>query len=1509
MDRDARKAKLAQLRDKKAGKRHRTEDQDVYEEVDEHDYNAVYDDANFVEDDDEGGYIDNGLNNDDGNQYSDEYDDTDSKLASKRKRKTAAGSSKDKKPPPPSSQSIASMFSKSAKMSAVKDRKIKTDEKTKKEDDDFMADILASIDDEKSERKRPSALSSPSKAAVSSSGLPQNLGFSHRPRSSLRYGSGLSSGYMVRGGMAQKTPTPAPAASQQTVSSIKSEFSQGTSSSNNSSGILKGFDNSKSRTGNRVSFFAESDVTSSGDVNMDEEGESSSAVVTSSNGDNNEYFDDDSDLMMAAMDDYEKQNGTSANENDIESLIVPKAEPKPFMKVKEERPDLQTWETAAAMVSDTIPVEESVEDAVRSMEPLRNVDALEKDGSLNMWWYDAFERRDKGYVYLFGKILNKTTNRYISCCVTIKNIERTLFVLPRKNKLDAQGNPTSEEVTITDVHAEFTAMTTANNINKFLAKPVSRKYAFELPDVPRESDYLKVHYSYQQPNLPENISGNSFSHVFGINTGPLEHFLVKRDIMGPCWIKIEDAKLSGSNETWCKAEAIVEDPKLVNPLRDDHGNSPNHIPPLVIMSLSLRTVMNHQKNQNEIVAASGLVCTQVQIDEPIPIEKQSKTRFTIVRQLSNTPYPAGFNDIVARERKAGFALQVERTENALLNCLIAKIHVADPDVIVGHNFAGFDLDVLLHRMKSLNTQHWHKLGRFKRRYWPKLQQGAGGAGEATYQERMFMSGRLICDTYLAAKDLIRSKSYRLTDLAQSQLKIAREDLEYDKTHIFFEDPKTLMHLVKHCAFDTVLTSSLMFKLQILPLTKQLTNLAGNLWSRSMTGARAERNEFLLLHEFHRQKYICPDKQYPKTNVPEQLDPEFDADEIGEQLQKTKSKSGRRKPAYAGGLVLEPKKGFYDKYVLLLDFNSLYPSIMQEYNVCFTTVQRHNITSNEEEEADDKVPDVPDANIDQGLLPRLIKTLVDRRRQVKKLMKDPKNTETELMQFDIRQKALKLTANSMYGCLGFSNSRFYAKPLAMLITHKGREILQNTVDLAGTLDLNVVYGDTDSIMVYTNESEIQKVKEIGNMLKKKVNERYSLLEIDIDGFFKHLLLLKKKKYAALLVEEKPDGTLTETVETKGLDLVRRDWCDLSHDVSSHVLSFILSEKDREEVVEEIHTYLEAIGREIREGSIPLEKFIINKQLTKAPQEYADAKSQPHVQVALRMREAGISVKSGDTIPYVICQVDNVPTGTKAGFADRAFHPDDVVRNEMKLDIDWYLNQQVHPPIGRLCSPIDGTDIARLAECLGLDSTKFNVSRTYVEEEEEFATLESQISDAERFKDAERLVLQCGFCRHEQTFEGITRMLEDNTVVPGLQCSGCQRMIAETTIRGALIRAMRSFIRKYYQGWLVCDDNTCDSRTRSMSVFGRRCLKDNCHGAMKREYTDKQLYTQLLYLTTILDPSKAKQNAAGAPLSASIESIINKNHTMFTRLNAVADGYLQRSGYRHVDLSKLMSLVKI
>ncbi|CAO3621927.1 unnamed protein product [Cunninghamella blakesleeana] len=1423
--------------------------EDLYDEVDEDEYNNLQDDSNFVEDNDNAGYIDNGQEEE---IYSDEYDNDNDNGKRKRKgnNKKQTKAKKDDHPPVSHSQLLDKFFQQpKAEQSAFKSKStIKSH--TTAQDDDFMANLLSNLTPDTS--NLPSA---PSRKIIKRE--------AHQRMTPRNYSTQIPTEITPIANNSINT-------NNTNINNNNTSMDNNNSSSSSSNGITEGKNEKHAR-------FAKEDTY--------------------------EIIDN----MHLDFDEMDNQPQANKNEASLIDLKQIKEEPsehinKNLIKAEPRDPDLQEWELADAKMNDAIT------DIVNVKEESASVNVFDDDNNLNFWWYDAFEHRDRGFVYLFGKVLNRDTNKYNSCCVIVQNIERNVFVLPRTYKVDGKGNATDEKVEFGDLYNEFSEICTKNQIKKFASKPTTRKYAFEIPGVPQEAEYLKVVYNYNEPALPKDLSGETFSHIFGAQTGPLEHFLIKRDIMGPCWLQVKNAQINNSKESWCKIEFIVTNPKDCNPMKDP----PAEIPPLVIMSLNLRTVLNKQKNINEIVAVSGLVCNQVNIDEPTPIEDQQKQRFTAIRQLSNTPYPPGFQDLVNKERKQSkTVIQLERTEASLLNYLLARVHICDPDVIVGHNFTGFDLDVLLHRMKALGTQHWHRLGRLKRKTWPKLQSGAGGTGEATFQERMIMCGRLICDTYLASKDLIRSKSYRMTELAKSQLKIEREDIEFDKIADYYHDAKNLLHMVKHNSFDTYLSMALMFKLQILPLTKQLTNLAGNLWARTMTGARAERNEFLLLHEFHRQKYICPDKS-AMFKSKEAVDAiEIDGDNDAEKV-KTKSK-GRRKPAYSGGLVLEPKKGFYDKYVLLLDFNSLYPSIIQEYNICFTTVKRDltNEKSKDDEDNTEEVPEVPDENLPQGILPKLLKTLVERRRQVKYMMKDSNISKTKMMQLDIRQKGLKLTANSMYGCLGFSHSRFFAKPLAMLITHKGREILQNTVDLAGKLNLNVIYGDTDSIMVYTNENELDKVKEMGLLLKKKVNEHYNLLEIDIDGFFKHMLLLKKKKYAALLIEEKPNGELVETVETKGLDLVRRDWCDLSHDVSSHVLELILSNMEREEVVEKIHTYLRDVADQIRRNDIPLEKYVINKQLTKRPEDYNDAKSQPHVQVALRMRQAGLPVHSGDTIPFVICKIDDGAFGSK-GYAEKAFHFNDVKNGDKELDLEWYLTQQVHPPVGRLCSPIDGTDLGMLAECLGLDGSKF--VRVSAEGNDDYTTLDSQISDEVRFKDCERLNIRCRSCQSLTLINGIVRENRDGDdgniaekiLEYGFSCSNCHQMFPVKSVRVQITTAIRNFIKKYYEGWMICDDATCGNRTRMMSVFGRRCLIDGCHGAVVREYTDKQLYSQLLYLSRLCDPDVSRKFYLSSTNSIQIASLINQNQSALRSYKEVADNYLERSAYRHVDFSFLYNI---
>ena len=227
---------------------------------------------------------------------------------------------------------------------------------------------------------------------------------------------------------------------------------------------------------------------------------------------------------------------------------------------------------------------------------------------------------------------------------------------------------------------------------------------------------------------------------------------------------------------------------------------------------------------------------------------------------------------------------------------------------------------------------------------------------------------------------------------------------------------------------------------------------------------------------------------------------------------------------------------------------------------------------------------------QGILPKLIATLVSRRRQVKALMKDKKATVDQLATWDIKQLALKLTANSMYGCLGYTQSRFYARPLAMLTTFKGREILRSTKDLAESTQLRVIYGDTDSVMINTNADNIEEAMKVGIDFKRSVNEKYKLLEIDIDNIFRRLLLHAKKKYAAINMME-VDGKYVDKLEVKGLDMKRREYCALSKEASSRLLNLILSGEEPEVVVGKVHEYLRELSKRMREEKVPAQKYII------------------------------------------------------------------------------------------------------------------------------------------------------------------------------------------------------------------------------------------------------------------------------------------------------------------------------
>ena len=1071
------------------------------------------------------------------------------------------------------------------------------------------------------------------------------------------------------------------------------------------------------------------------------------------------------------------------------------------------------------------------------------------------YWLDAKEvphnnhyyADDRGSVTLFGKIVklgaaggSSSYPAAESCCVRVRNIKRSVLL---RSVIGAVED---------DVIGEIVTMCNQVGITKFTIKPVMRYFVFEEPEVNSEKrevqQWYKLTYSASLPplSLPVPVSGDTLAqcpplagyqfinyHV-GANRNLRELLLIKRRLnRGPCYLFFgkraqADGTVDDQQHTYlvprgtsrishCKHEFICDEPKVVSVWGEPKikrggtavGKTPmphpaTPAPPtLTGMSIQILTQLNPAGNKNEVygicvaIIRNGILPDGGKKQLP-PVDHKIAVR-PFLNSTDPTNGAAGSTlpaDVEMYCEKQGGGLKVTRQQNEeqLLYWLLDEIASADPDMLLGHNFISFTLDVLLHRMREHHISTWSFLGRLRQtspQQFPQLQPGAGGMRESTIQEKECCWGRLLIDTYLLAREHYKSTNYKLLSLGKElglqgifkggitqamieerydqgmQLNDDDEEDEQQQqqsapTQLLTPQSMTsnseLLTILGRQLNSAIIVWELAYRLDVIPLTKQLCSQAGSVWSRVLLGSRSERIEYLLLHAFHAQKHITPDKASFATKAAQAAaivkaetaatvgakrareatgdGATEDADGQTEYDESAATATTKRQPKYKGGLVLEPKAGLYTNYVLLLDFNSLYPSLIQEFHICFSTVNRSakpGFQVAPPTHSDLKCRVCVDNNVDdcphKRILPRTIERLVDSRRVVKQMMKNERR-EDVYAQLDIRQLAIKLTANSMYGCLGFEHSRFFARPLAELVTSQGRETLQNTQKMVPTIvssvPLEVIYGDTDSVMLATGvKDDLAMVRALGNEVKAAVNKKYRKLEIDIDGVFRSILLMKKKKYAALAVKDwEGEGKVFNQI-VKGLDMVRRDWCALSQQASGHILSRILNPQpsggsggegidEEEDVVKFVVDFMTRLASNVRSGTVyELEKFIINKSLTKEPESYK-GDSFPHAAVAVRMKSRNIAVRVGDLIPYIICtesidaatgEVVSSGGGSTAKLSTRAFHADEVRKDPSKLhiDVEWYLSTQIFPPVLRICEYITGFSAQQLAEAMKLHNS--------------------------------------------------------------------------------------------------------------------------------------------------------------------------------------------------------------
>ena len=356
----------------------------------------------------------------------------------------------------------------------------------------------------------------------------------------------------------------------------------------------------------------------------------------------------------------------------------------------------------------------------------------------------------------------------------------------------------------------------------------------------------------------------------------------------------------------------------------------------------------------------------------------------------------------------------------------------------------------------------------------------------------------------------------------------------------------------------------------------------------------------------------------------------------------------------GGFVLDSTPGIYD-HVLVLDFKSLYPSIIRTF--CIDPLGLARGVSDEVPCAE-TVPGFLEARFARSghILPQLISELWQQRDAAKVAGDEPLS------------QAIKIIMNSFYGVLGSTGCRFFDARLASSITRRGHDILRRTRDQIERAGHRVIYGDTDSVFVWIQEAQSdEQAESAGRQLERDLNAWWqrtireefdldSVLELQFETHYKRFLMPtvrgsdkgSKKRYAGVVAGR--DG---DRLVFKGLENVRTDWTRLAREFQEELYRRIFMQQPFAE-------YVQALTAQVLAGERDGE-LVYRKRLRRKLEEY-QRNVPPHVQAARLYAERGLPAPSrGGWVEYVI---------TTAG-AEPAAQP------LAPLDYQHYVDRQLQP----------------------------------------------------------------------------------------------------------------------------------------------------------------------------------------------------------------------------------------
>lgn len=584
------------------------------------------------------------------------------------------------------------------------------------------------------------------------------------------------------------------------------------------------------------------------------------------------------------------------------------------------------------------------------------------------------------------------------------------------------------------------------------------------------------------------------------------------------------------------------------------------------------------------------------------IPKLRKLSFSIqVYSKQGSPNPRKDPIVVIAVKTDDSAKQFvasDSDDKQIIKEFVAFFQDYDPDIVYGFNTNSFDLQYLLERAHSKGL----KLD-IGRRVNGEPSQGVYG--------HYSMTGRLNVDLAGFVNSVSEVKIKTLENICDYLGIVKKEDrvnLEWYEIPKMWEDKDKKNKVIQYVADNA--RSVYLLGESFLPFAIELTRITGLPLDQLSMASVGYRVEWLLMRESNKYNELIPNKE----------------ERTGE--------------SYEGGLVISPIQGIHEN-VIVLDFSSMYPSIMIKYNVGPDTLVKGECNDCWVSPIGHKFRKEP-----LGLYKFVLENLVKERREIKSKLKETKD-EYEKRLLDERQKALKVMANAFYGYMGWINARWYSREGAEAVTAWGRSIISDAAKIATEHGFKVIYGDTDSIFIKGN-GDINKLQDM-------ISQKFGI-EIKVDKVYRRVLFTESKKRYAGITE---DGR----IDIVGFEAIRGDWCELAREVQRNVIEIIL----RTGKVDDAVRYVRKTVLSLRRGEFRIEDLIIWKGLDKDVNEYAI--TAPHVVAAKKAIKAGYLVTKGSKIGYVIVKGTNK-------LSERA-EPYFLVKDNSRIDISYYIDNQIIP----------------------------------------------------------------------------------------------------------------------------------------------------------------------------------------------------------------------------------------